>query len=117
MKIISVSDIITNSSSEVFCVYDKHTFDKIIEIINTILATFGIDNKFDELFELVPEYSDDAFEDGSPDLDEAFNHDSCREGYPYIIGYHLKSKDSKYGTLARKLSNLDHIFNYEEFYC
>ncbi len=117
MKVISISDIITNSSSEVFCVYDKHTFDKIKELVNTILTTFGVDNKFDELFELIPEYSDDAFEYGPPDLDEAFNHDSCHDDYPYIIGYHLKSKDSKYSTLANKLSNLDSIFNYEEFYC
>lgn len=51
-KIQSVSDIITNSSSEVFMVYDESAFKSIKELVNAILESTGVDYRFDDLFEI-----------------------------------------------------------------
>ena len=118
MKIISISDVITNSSSEVFCVFDKYTFDRIKKTVNKILESFNVDSKFDDLFELVPEYDEYVLED-IPELtlEEAVSHDNECEGSPYIIGYDIISKTEKYEKLAKALSNLHNVFTYETFYC
>lgn len=117
MKIINISDVITNSSSEVFCVFDKYTFDRIKKTVNKILESFNVDSKFDDLFELVPKFDEDILED-TPELtlEEAMSHDNDCQGYPYIIGYDIISKTEKYKKLAEVLSDLQNIFNYEEFY-
>ena len=118
MKIISISDVITNSSSEVFCLFDEYTFNRIKKTINKILESLNIDSKFDDLFELVPKYDEYVLED-IPELTlkEAMSHDNECEGYPYITGYNIISKTEKYEKLAEALSNLHNVFTYETFYC
>lgn len=41
IKIQSISDVITNSSTEVFIVYDSGNIDSIKHIINAILSIDG----------------------------------------------------------------------------
>ena len=53
-KIKSLTDVITNSSTEIFSVYDKEAVNNIKELVNAILA---LNNKtsnltFDDLFEV-----------------------------------------------------------------
>lgn len=52
MVIIGFSDIITNSSSEVYCVYSEEGINRIKELVNSILEVAGSDKKCDDLFEI-----------------------------------------------------------------
>ena len=77
IKIQSISDIITNSSTEVFTVYSKSDLNTVKDIVNAILA---IDGKytFDDLFTIHMSIDDYAIEDLYKDnesLQERF-HDS-----------------------------------------
>ena len=49
IKIQSISDVITNSSTEVFIVYDSNNAREIKQIVNAILSING-DYEFDDLF-------------------------------------------------------------------
>lgn len=49
IKIQSISDIITNSSTEVFILYKKRDKQEIKDLVNAILA-IGCDKTFDDLF-------------------------------------------------------------------
>lgn len=52
MKILSITDIITNSSSEVFTIVHPEDVDKIKQVINTILEIAGSDKTSDDLFDI-----------------------------------------------------------------
>ena len=66
IKIQSISDVITNSSTEVFIVYDSSNIDSIKQVINAILSIDG-PYTFDDLFTIkmnVAEYAiDDIYKD------------------------------------------------------
>ena len=49
IKIQSISDIITNSSTQVFTLYKRQNKEDIIDLINAILAISG-EYTFDDLF-------------------------------------------------------------------
>ena len=49
IKVQSISDVITNSSTEVFIVYDSSNIDSIKQVINAILSIDG-HYTFDDLF-------------------------------------------------------------------
>ena len=51
LKIQSISDIITNSSTEVFIVYDVNNKDSIKNLVNAILSIDG-HYTFDDLFQI-----------------------------------------------------------------
>jgi hypothetical protein len=64
MKIQSISDIITNSSTEVFIVYGSNNINTIKDIVNSILSIDG-NYTFDDLFTIKMTVSDsveDVFE-------------------------------------------------------
>jgi hypothetical protein len=125
----SVSDIITNSSSEVFMVYSDQSFKQIKELVNAILAING-ENKytFDDLFEVeanmdrewfleqYPEY--DGLSDGEL-LEKArqYDEENYGEGYPYVNGYVVTAKNVAHDDIAAKLSSLDRIFESYVSYC
>lgn len=52
IKIQSISDIITNSSTEVFCMYSQRDKDEIKKLVNAILAVGNSAVTFDDLFEI-----------------------------------------------------------------
>ena len=126
IKIQSVSDIITNSSTEVFMVYDDSAFKNIKELVNAILALTGSDQTFDDLFEIKacvseyfieqhPEYAD-LPEDEL--LAKAREIDSERyDGYPYVSYYEVTAKEAKNTATAKILSKIDEIFNTYARYC
>lgn len=50
-KIKSITDVITNSSTEVFQRYDESSFDTIKKLVNSILKFSGSNLTFDDLYE------------------------------------------------------------------
>lgn len=61
-KIKSLTDVITNSSTEVFTIYNKGAINKVKEMVNSILALSDTTSNltFDDLFEV--EYYFDIYE-------------------------------------------------------
>lgn len=129
LLIQSISDIITNSSTEVFMVYDKRAFDDIKDLVNAIL-NINKDNEytFDDLFEIkesfdkeeflyqYPQYKslkDDEIIEKAHEIDD----ENYREGYPYVNGYIVKAKNPKNKEVAEKLSNINRIFETYACYC
>ena len=86
MKIQSYSDVITNSSTEVFVT--AIDTDYLIDIINAVLAAAGSAYTCDDLFELTIEYGE----------------------------YVLKAKGPASQREADRISMLlDHLFHYETY--
>ncbi len=50
IKIQSVSDVITNSSTEIYTVCTEYTLDRLKDIVNSILEISGSSLKADDLF-------------------------------------------------------------------
>lgn len=125
VKIQSVSDIITNSSTEVFMIYNEAAFKSIKELVNAILALGGTNKTFDDLFEIkanVSEYFFEDFpeyegEDESKILERARKEDQWKDGYPYIDGYEVTAKNPADADAAKILSNIDNIFDTYAQYC
>lgn len=112
---ISISDVITNSSSEVFVYFDKTSEGKLKELVNVILATFDVPKTFDDLFTIEYELSDEAVENDCS-VEEALSEGANDYG-PLIESYKVVPKErGHYEYLCEKLSDLIDIFNYEEFY-
>lgn len=126
IKIQSVSDIITNSSTEVFMVYDNNAFKNIKELVNAILALAGSDQTFDDLFEIkacVSEYFLDEYPEyagltENEILEKALMIDADNyDSYPYVNHYKVVAKDVKNDNTAKILSQIDGIFNTYARYC
>lgn len=114
---ISFSDIITNSSSEVFVFFDKDSERKLKELIDVILGTFHVDKTFDDLFTIEYELSDNALEDNIS-VKEALNGDRC-DVYelPYITSYKIIPKErGQYEYMCQLLSKLPDMFDYDIVY-
>ena len=82
MKIRSITDVITNSSTEVFAYVDKGTIEKIKELFNLIVSLTSGKGCFDDYFEiyLVPDkYAEDYWDGEKPweDLNEDEKLDFC----------------------------------------
>lgn len=82
MKIRSITDVITNSSTEVFAYVDKGTIEKIKELFNLIVSLTSGKGCFDDYFEisLVPnKYAEDYWDGEKPweDLNEEEKLDFC----------------------------------------
>lgn len=56
IKIQSMTDVITNSSTSVFCIYAEHNINTIKKLVNSILAISG-EYTFDDLFEIKLDYN------------------------------------------------------------
>lgn len=128
IKIQSVSDIITNSSSEVFMVYNNESFKDIKELVNAIL-NINKDNKytFDDLFEIKAVLDEEYFLDSYPEyegmtddelLEKARRIDEDKyEGYPFVCGYEVTAKKTENEEVAGILSKIDRIFETYVSYC
>lgn len=73
-KIQSISDVITNSSTEVFIVYDSSNIDSIKQIINAILSIDG-HYTFDDLFMIKMNPAEYAIDDMYKDWEDFFPND------------------------------------------
>lgn len=128
MKIIGYSDVITNSSSEVFVVYTREGLNEIKEIINSILSLTS-NKTFDDYFEISLNVDPEEVQDKCNISTEEFEKMSKEEVedlalgkypdypdtwgprvYPYIEGWTIKAKDDKYKGVAKQLNNIDNIF-------
>ena len=115
MKILSISNVITNSSSEVFVYFDKTSEKKLKELVDVILETFNVHKTFDDLFTIEYELSDEA-EEHYYSVEEALSEGIGRY-QPLIESYKVVPKErGHYEYLCKKLSDLINMFNYEELY-
>lgn len=66
LKIKSITDVITNSSTEVYTIYDDYGMSKIKKLVDLMLNMANIDATFDDIFDikyLMDDYTlRDAFE-------------------------------------------------------
>lgn len=65
MKIKSITDVITNSSTEVFAMTSQNSVTRLKRMINLLLEVSGSTKTCDDLFDIhleVPEYAEDGWE-------------------------------------------------------
>lgn len=121
MKVIGFSDVITNSSSEVFVMYDREGVESMKKLVNSILKCAGSTETFDTLFDVDFEF-EECFIRSSENMtkeelyEQALEDNWTGEGYPSIIGIKVTSKDEKNAETAELLSNIDKIFESESRY-
>lgn len=128
LKIQSVSDIITNSSTEVFMVYDDTSFKNIKELVNAILS-LNKDNTytFDDLFTVEASFDKEGFISMFPEykdlsdselLQQAYEYDDDNyDSYPFVNSYVVKAKSNVHDKVAEELSKIDQIFQTYARYC
>lgn len=117
MKILSISDVITNSSSEIFAYFNKESEQKLKEFVNTILKTFHVDKTFDNLFTIEYELSYAAEDAGIISTEEALDREMDSDGRPYISGYKIVPKEhGQYKRLCQLLSKLPYMFDHDIVY-
>lgn len=133
IKIQSISDLITNSSTEVYITYYGCDKTAIINVVNAILSVNG-EGKFEDYFEFewIPNEDRlyDLWEDNKidipfddwvktlteDDLFETYSHGYYDEERNYVEGYKIIAKDSKNTHAANLLTGLDSIFTYDVSY-
>ena len=131
IKIQSISDVITNSSTEVYITYYPSDKNAIINIVNAILAING-EGKFEDYFEfkwilntdfLYEKWEEDGieipFEQWVESLPESFlfsNYERWDNCYNFIEGYSITAKDPKNSKAADLLTSLDSIFTTDVSY-
>ena len=133
IKIQSISDLITNSSTEVYLTYFCCDKTAIINVVNAILAING-EGKFEDYFEFewVPneDYLYDLWEDKKIEIpfddwvntlteDDLFS--TYQRGYydeerNYVKGYRIIAKDPKNKHAANLIAGLYSIFTYDVSY-
>lgn len=80
IKIQSISDIITNSSTEVFCMYSQRDKEEIKKLVNAILALSNSVVTFDDLFEIKMDVNWDAaycIYDNDEEISEKYESDDA----------------------------------------
>lgn len=133
VKIQSVSDVITNSSSEVFVIYDQEGIDTIKTLVNSILKLSKSEYSCDDLFDIqfkwddIAEeyYNDDGGLEGTGKTLEKYRQDlqadrlCWGEGAPVITGIKVipKLDTPECKEVADMLSSIDTIFKSDVFYC
>ena len=74
IKVQSISDVITNSSTEVFIVYDSNNIDSIKHVVNAILSIDG-HYTFDDLFTIKMNVAEYVIDDVYKDWEDYFPND------------------------------------------
>lgn len=80
IKIQSISDIITNSSSETFTMLHSDSIKNVKDIIDSILALAGHGFHCDDFFKIT----------------ECYDEDSARDKHEWYWDNHLRNEDDKY---------------------
>lgn len=124
INIQSISDLITNSSSESFVIYTKEGIEILKSIVSELLR-----KDFDDYFMISVNVNEDCIDDyDSRDEDEAnlsledwcFKH--CEdwndyEGCPAIESIDILAKNPRDARTAKLLNQLPYIFESETRYC
>lgn len=109
INIQSISDIITNSSTEVFTMYSSSDVSTIKNIVNAILAING-DITFDDLFKIEMHISDTVFQylwENSEQIQKEFPNEE--EFYDYLEALPLEK-------LSRYEKIWDDAYPYDGYY-
>ena len=105
IKIQSISDIITNSSTEVFTIYQRYNIQDIKDLVNSLFKLIS-NLRFDDFFTItlyMNEYVIDDLYDSYEELQHQFN--SSSELYTYLEG--LSDQEiRRYEYMASELSDL-----------
>lgn len=120
INIQSISDLITNSSSEAFIVYDKGNIASIKELIDSVLSLLDPSKTFDDYFEIEMHINYSGLEDI---FDRYCDKEDLYEDYPELKKYSLldNSKQSKYleslsTEVIKKYFDLYNDKSYDRFY-
>ncbi len=120
INIQSISDLITNSSSEAFVVYDKGNVASIKELIDSVLSLLDPSKTFDDYFEIEMHINYADLEDI---FDTCCRKEDLYEDYPELKKYNLldSSKQSKYleslsTEVIKKYFDLYNDKSYDRFY-
>ena len=114
IKVQSISDLITNSSTEVFVVYDSTNVDSIKTIINAIL---DIDSSytFDDLFTIKMVVSDHVIDKMYREWNDYFPGKTKPDSKKDFINYIDSLSDSELSTIEDIWSNNDRSTYYWEY--
>lgn len=118
IKVQSISDLITNSSTEVFVVYDATNVDSIKNIVNAILA---IDSSytFDDLFTLKMIVSERAIDKMYREWDDYFPGKTKPDSEEDFVNYIDSLSDSELYTMEDNWIDNDrstYYWEYDTFY-
>lgn len=129
MKILSISDIITNSSSEVFTYYTQESIKEVKALIDAILKAGGSNKTCDDLFEInlsfdeefckerleeingEREYSREELLQFALDYDDGLYMDDDH----IIEGFEVIPKDPKNQEVAGLIAGIPFIFDTEAY--
>lgn len=139
MKVKSKTDVITNSSTEVFTYVTEDSVGKIMDIIDAVLLASGSDLTAKDLVEIKPKCSrteevDEAYEDylkwdveegKTPPTKEEWLAEENRRSldsyeYPRVLydTFEIKPLRPGAGYIAKAIEeNLPEIFKSDEFLC
>ena len=123
LKIQSISDIITNSSSEVFCIYTKQSIDVFKNLISILIGrdfdnVFVIEYKYSYLAEVCynnSKHKDLDFEDYCLKYNNSWEENGDEP--PFIDGISLKAINKEDEGLASAITSLLTNFEYVSIYC
>lgn len=119
-NINSITDVITNSSTSVFVVYDEGNIKTIKELVNSILEISG-EYTFDDLFDIQMIVNEEAIENffdkdkiTQEDIDKYqdiyWNSDDPYLGQPFE-GIKVTPKKDISEKAAKLIERIDDIFN------
>ncbi len=135
ITIQSLTDIITNSSSETFIIFDESGIEEIKKIVNSILKIADSEYTFDDLFNAELDFNEGEYRDYWEDdgglegtglslRDYIIQHNQetidRREGSLWVDGITITAKpNAPVGTeeAAKLLENIGYIFESDTFYC
>lgn len=118
-NINSITDVITNSSTSVFVVYDESNIKTIKELVNSILEISG-EYTFDDLFDIQMIVNEEAIEDyfdkdeiTQEDIDEYQNiyWNSCDDLIQPFEGIKVFPKKDISEKAAKLIERIDNIFH------
>lgn len=124
LTIQSISDIITNSSSEVFVIFTKERIQTLKNIISELLG-----KDFDKHFRvdiICNEYCEDDYNERGDDEADLSFEDWCfkhcedwndYEGSPAITDINIVAKNPEDKRAADLLNRLPYLFESESRYC
>lgn len=84
INIQSISDLITNSSTEAFVVYDAGNIEDIKNLVNAILSLLDPSKTFDDYFTIEMQVNYDGLNDI---FNELCTNEELYENYPELEGY------------------------------
>lgn len=123
IKVQSLSDVITNSSSEIMTTITGDAVDVIKEMVDELLRVGGSRYCFDNLFTIETFWDrEDEWEDMGYDSKEDYIHEledsgGELEGRSSGMSYSVKAKDPNNEEAARLLNKLQGITDSFEYYC